>query len=302
VSYVRKNLAVTAWAVAFAIVSVTGPASASTGSLELERTRGKFSCGDWLGSVAYPFVWLFRAGSTEGRLVNYPHGVSVEEQVSWFGAKRRIVVTYPDGSQVDFNRTNRTLSQLHGDQFYPEQFLLPAYLKGKKVLDFGCADGRVVEDFRREGIDAHGLDIYIRPADRKKPYLAMADGGKTALPSETFDVVMSTWSAFSYLTFEASKGHAGAEESAAEILGEMIRLTKVGGVIRLSPVMYRRVGSSVDYPALEKMLADRFRNVRIKSRPDAAWLASYHYQETHSPNVEGHRMPAEVWVELERVR
>lgn len=267
-------------------------------------------CSQLVVSAASPIVWAFRAGSTEGRRHTYDHGVTVEERVGWFGWKRRIVVTYPDGTQVDFNRTDRTLDQLHGKKFYPENFLFPAYLRGLKVLDFGCGGGQLVERLRREGVDAHGLDIYLNRSQRTKSHFVMADGAYTPYGNETFDVVMSTWSAVAYLMFDANGGlekqktpeqRDFARRAAATVLGEMIRVTKKGGVIRLSPMLSERVGDRVEYPQLQSILNEYYPNVRIKSRPNADWLSSFYFDETPSPDIEGSRFPSEVWVELERV-
>ena len=266
-------------------------------------------CMAAIATAGSPLQWLFQAGSSVGRNVTFDHGVTVEERVTWFGFKRRVVVSYPDGTVVDFNRTDRTLSQLRGYLFYPEHFLSDVALKGLSVLDFGCGDGSVVTALRSAGIDAHGLDIYLRPWQRTLPYMTMADGAYTPYRSEKFDVVMSTWSAVAYLMYEAYRRHGVSPEAkrrartaAATVLGEMIRITKKGGVIRLSPMLHQRVNGAVEYPELQSILDEYYPNVRIKSRPDASWLAQYTYYETPSPTMEGHRVDAEVWVELERVR
>jgi len=72
-------------------------------------------------------------------------------------------------------------------------------LKGKKVLDLGCAKGFLVEDLRSMGIDAYGIDIsnyaISQAKDVVKPYLLQADA-RVALKKykdEEFNLIFSRW-------------------------------------------------------------------------------------------------------------
>lgn len=262
-------------------------------------------CIRGLANAGSALTWLYRAGSDRDRTFRYAHGVTVEERVSWFGLRRRIVVTQPDGSFVDFNRTDRSRQALLDALYYPEEFLDPASLRSKKVLDFGCGEGWLIDDLRRAGVDAHGLDIYLTASQRQKPYLTMADGTHTPYANETFDVLISTQSALTYLLKLSRTSEAGEREklleAASVALREMARITKKGGVLRLSPVPERRDPDGVRYPELEALIEAFAIPVRIRRRPDAAWLASTFFLESPDPRDEGARVPSRVWVELERL-
>ncbi len=253
--------------------------------------------------LAQPFSWAYHAGSNEGRTVKYENGVEVREEVAWFGLHRRIIVRYPDGSVVNFNRTNRGKYQLIRDDFYPEDFFSPEKLKGLKVLDFGCGDGNLVNDLRYSGVDAHGLDIYITKKQREKNYFTMADGQKTGYPDNHFDVTFSTWSAFTYLTFQAyEKKIPGAKENAIAILKEMIRITKLGGKIRIAPVLHKRTLDGVEFPEIEQLISEHFPQLRISAKPDLKWLNRIHEASYTVGGASQTQLSSEVWIELEKVR
>ena len=210
-------------------------------------------------------------------------------------------MTYPDGSKVDFNRTNRSLYTLKEYDHYPFRMLDPKEMAGLKILDFGCGDGDVVNTLRRFGVDAFGLDIYLTPKQRKKTYFTMADGQRTPYPDNQFDIVMSTWSAFTYLMYDAGNGKIGAHENAVAILQEMIRITKKGGVIRISPAPHIRTSEGVEFPAVEKILRENFPEVRIKSRPSPEWLQRFHAPPGSHKLGNLYEAPSEVWIELEKI-
>lgn len=262
-------------------------------------------CARALETARQPFTWLFHAGSDRGRTFRYPDGVTVEERVTWFGIRRRIVVTEPDGSFVDFNRTDRSRRELWKTLYFPAAFFDSKDLRGKKVLDFGCGDARLVEDLRTDGIDVHGLDIFLTASQRRRPYLTMADGAHTPFPDEAFDVLFSTQSAVSYLLRLAAHDESTSVdvylERAAKVLREMARITKQGGVVRLSPIPELREEDGVVYPELEAVLEDYSIPLRIRRRPDADWLAATYSLQSLDPSILGPRLPSHVWVELERI-
>ncbi len=264
-------------------------------------TANAINCQETLRSLSKPLVWLFQAGSQEGRTVLYSHGIKVEERVSYFGFQRRIVVTYPDGKIVDFNRTNRSHVDLEHNDFYPSDFLSPNKLSGKRVLDLGCGDGTFVSYLAARGVDAHGLDIYFKRKQRSNPLFRMADGQRSGYPDGEFDVVFSTWSAFTYLMFEHERGVPGARAEAVKFLAETIRITKDGGVIRLSPAPHKKNPSGgVDFSELSSILDEFFPNVKIKTVPDKTWLRRTHGILNAGRDAADARFPSEIWVELEK--
>ena len=72
-------------------------------------------------------------------------------------------------------------------------------LKGKKVLEIGCAKGYVIEDLRDLGVDAYGLDVSSyaigEAVEKVKPYLTVADA-RTHFKNysvDEFDFIFSRW-------------------------------------------------------------------------------------------------------------
>lgn len=134
-------------------------------------------------------------------------------------------------TQIEYLRTNRGLDEMHDDNVYPRSFLRLSSLKGKRILDAGCGDGKLVYQMRAAGIDAIGVDIVLNERQlREKEIFQQGDLRRLELPDESVDVIYSSWSVFSY------------EKDAVflrEVAAEFKRVLKPRGVIRISPVDQR---------------------------------------------------------------
>lgn len=126
----------------------------------------------------------------------------------------------------EFARTGRGLPELEGS--YPDEFLDPKALKGKKVLDLAMGAGTFVQDLRAQGVDAVGVDIYLNPVQARHPE-AFRRGSLDKLPAAdaSADVVYSSWGPFAYDN-EKDDVYEG-------YLKEIARVLKRGGRARLSP-------------------------------------------------------------------
>jgi ubiquinone/menaquinone biosynthesis C-methylase UbiE len=150
---------------------------------------------------------------------------------------------------VTYNRTNRGLDLL--TYFYPRAKFDPANMRGKKVLDVAMGGGRFVRELRSAGVEAYGLDIALSSLQMADVYVGkrtlgknglllspdlgrghfiQADATHTGLASNQFDVIFSTYSMFEY-----NLGPSGNSAFLKNVLTELCRIIKVGGVIRISP-------------------------------------------------------------------
>lgn len=148
---------------------------------------------------------------------------------SWV-QRGQVVSIQRAGNNIRYERTNRSLEALTNPiyGFYPEELLRIEVLDGKRVLDAGCGDGAFVRDLRKKGIAALGIDIALRIPQKLQPQLfRQADLSHTGFPSESFDVITSTYSLFSY-----EQNHP---EVIAGAVHELSRLLKPGGQVLISP-------------------------------------------------------------------
>ncbi len=106
-------------------------------------------------------------------------------------------------------------------------YLQPEALIGKKVLDAGCGCGAAVEELRRFGVDVIGLDILLDNNIRSLSHFIERDMRVTGLPSDNYDLVISSFSLFFYST---------EVKLAEEALEELARITKPGGRVILIAV------------------------------------------------------------------
>lgn len=241
-----------------------------------------------VGSLLFSLsVSAFAALECVYPLVRYSDGLMVRHERRWFGLSDRVRVTYPNGEEVSFNRTNRGVARVRQELLYPDRLLALSPLKGKRVLDIGCGGGAFVADLRAAGVDAFGSDLLLTPAQRRKPHLVQAQTHSLPFASESFDVVYSTWS---FLAYEGAHTDAASEQRVVDFLREIARITKPGGSIRLSPV---------PQPQIEKALA-RLPTLRLVGEADASWLARSYYVETVSIRDTPIRMSASAWVEIEK--
>ena len=124
----------------------------------------------------------------------------------------------------------------HGEKGVPEGML--EGLSGKKVADIGAGSGPtdsgkghgLVEYLRGLGIEAYGIDLILTEEQKKLPYFIVANAIDTKLPSASYDFVLSSFSVFYYYA------HYEDLPLLKIAFSEAIRLLKVGGELRISPL------------------------------------------------------------------
>jgi SAM-dependent methyltransferase len=109
-----------------------------------------------------------------------------------------------------------------------------AYLKGKRVLDVATGDGQFVRDIRKLGADADGVDLHLKPSQKKQKFFLERDMLDTKYPDSTFDLVFSTAGPFHYFSYHGSSPEL-FNETLGKGLAEMVRVTKPDGMILLFP-------------------------------------------------------------------
>lgn len=266
------------------------PAQADTGATATAST----TCRQWVHQFAN-----FFSGTRTVRRVHYPDGTSAWEVSRFFGASHQVHVRQPNGTEITYNRTNRTVEQLSSELLYP-----PALLKvpkGARMLDVGCGGGRVVEGQRLRGVDAVGSDIVLSTWQKKRAHYVEAQGHRLPFREGEFDVVYSTWS---FLAYEGGRQDQAGQKAVLDFLGELGRVTKPGGVIRLSPVPFKKIYDGngqvqVVFPELEVALKE-MPDLKIHRIPDSEWLGRHWYTPTVDPRDLGLKFEASVWIELIR--
>lgn len=158
--------------------------------------------------------------------------------------RNRSCVTVRRGGVAEgFWWTERSLAEIFDplDGFYPDETFFS--LAGKKVLDAGCGRGNLVVDLHEPRptlpargplpdrslpgpVDALGVDLYLSPAQAALPYFHQGDLEHLGFADETFDVVLATWTVFSYRIPEEN----------FRVLRELRRVTKRGGRLHLGPL------------------------------------------------------------------
>lgn len=199
-----------------------------------------------------------------------PSGASVESR-----GGQVFVKTADQTSPTVFNLTNNSLFEMRDFKLYPDSFLRVSAFEGKKVLDLACGEGALVEDLRRQGIEALGLDVNLNAYQQSKSYFVEASAEKTGLADQSFDLIMSTQGPLTYRFSDL--------EFSAKVWREIHRLLKTGGVVRISPVYDLESVGLMHLP----------QGLRVKSQPDLEWfLWARDYDSDR---------PAYHWLELERV-
>lgn len=252
------------------------------------------SCRHWV----LQFADLF-SGERTVRRVHYPDGTLAWEKLGLFGITHRVQVRQPNGTEITYNRTNRTFAQLSLELLYPSELL--SIPKGTRMLDVGCGGGSIVESLRRQGVDAVGSDIILSNWQRKRPYYVEAQGHRLPFREGEFDIVYSTWS---FLAYEGGRQDPAGQKAVVDFLGELSRVTKPGGVIRLSPVPFEKfVDESgrlqVAFPEIEAAIKE-LPGLKVHRIPSSDWLGLYWYTSTADPRDLGLRFEASVWIELSR--
>lgn len=136
-------------------------------------------------------------------------------------------MTYVDiaGKSVKYYQTTRSIEMMKDEAGKPFKDLLEKIRAQRlSVLDAGSSLGYLVEDFRKENIDAVGVDIWLADELKKRSYFHLADIRKMDFPTHSFDVSICAFNVFHYGT---------SAEYRAEALQELIRVTRVGGEILL---------------------------------------------------------------------
>lgn len=165
-------------------------------------------------------------------------------------------ITVTRGNQrIYYGRTNRGYDELRGEYkhlvaMYPPALLNAEDLRGKRVLDAGTGDGKLVTDLREMGIDAVGIDIFLNPEQQEQSEaFIQSDLRSTPLPANSIDVVYSTFSIFSY--------EWDNHKVLREVIIELRRVLKNGGVVRVAPI-WGQAGIPND---LDEALANLFEEV-----------------------------------------
>lgn len=139
-----------------------------------------------------------------------------------------------NGIEATYARTKRDLN--HMQMEFPRLFsesALPS--QDSKVLDIGMGSGAFVEDLRKKGVDAVGVDIVLtedQKTEGHSKYFIEADAAKLPFPDNTFDSTYSIWSVFSYAVDNYWKDQGVFFQNCVL---EALRVTKKGGAIRLAP-------------------------------------------------------------------
>jgi ubiquinone/menaquinone biosynthesis C-methylase UbiE len=252
------------------------------------------SCGQLVHQLA---GWF--SGKRTVREVHYSDGTSAQEIFRLFGLSHQVRIRQPNGIEVTYNRTNRTLDQLSSELLYPSSLL--AVAKGAHMLDVGCGGGNVVEAQRRRGVDAVGSDIVLSSWQRKRDHYVEAQAHRLPFKDGEFDVVYSTWS---FLAYEGSRQDPAGQRAVVDFLSELGRVTKPGGVIRLSPVPYEKFNDESDqvqvrFPELDAAI-QQLPGLKVNRAPTTDWLMQQWYTPTVDPRDRGLLFDASVWIELIR--
>lgn len=154
---------------------------------------------------------------------------------------------YLDGWNA-YNRSNRGFRQL--EYFYSKSILSIEALRGLKVLDIATGGGKFVRELRAGGVDAYGLDIALSSlqlpdifrlvaknglppegielsSETGTGFFVQADAAQTGLAAHQFDRIFSTYGPFEYDTSNPTY--------LRQLLEEMRRILKVGGMLYISP-------------------------------------------------------------------
>lgn len=127
-----------------------------------------------------------------------------------------------------YNYTNRDGFELRYQMIYPAAFVAPDLLRGLKVVDLACGEGRLVEELRRGGVEVLGLDVHLSEYQKSKPYFVQASMDHTPFADQSIDVLMSSMGPIRYDLHD--------RQLMLRTLHEAHRVLKTGGVFRFSPL------------------------------------------------------------------
>jgi len=113
-------------------------------------------------------------------------------------------------------------------------------LEGRSILDVGSGCGEFVQEARKHGIDAYGVDE-SHPNELRRPerlgYTTNEGANNEGLVVGNADSLPFEDDRFDYVSSHASVPLMGrpTEESISRHVNEMLRVVKVGGEVRISP-------------------------------------------------------------------
>lgn len=188
------------------------------------------------------------------------------------------------------------LTALRELAYYPDQYLSIHFFRNKRVLDLNCGYGYLVEELRRAGVDAIGLDVQLTRYQLSKPYFMQASAADTGLPERSADIVISSLGSPS-LFFSSDP------EFVRQILLEVHRVLRKGGVFLISSIdvpldnPFQLVNADPNILLRDTVFGRLPSGLRIKNAPELMWLRTYRDPEQDA----GRPRRANYWLELERI-
>ena len=138
----------------------------------------------------------------------------------------------PDSPVNIYERTGERRSHrssIEGLRQMAEPHLVSLFFEtkpGQTLLDVGCGDGGLVENLRDSKnpnrIEAVGIDIALRPSQKKKEYFSQRDMRQTGFADQIFDKIIAVMGPFYYPEPPVFRSQG---------LQEMLRVLKPGGKI-----------------------------------------------------------------------
>ena len=175
---------------------------------------------------------------------------TVDYKVLSYGGSVQVV---RDGKPQFFARTDRGLG------FVRQAYGIGAEsLVGKRVLDIGTGDGKFVTDLRERGIDAVGVDIYLKPEQKAQAHFLEADAAKLPLENESVDRIFS-----SYSIYWAGYSRDIPDAVLLSGLREAARVLKPGGQLHFMEAETKRMKRLIsEVPGLEIVEAQKMTDER----------------------------------------
>jgi SAM-dependent methyltransferase len=109
-------------------------------------------------------------------------------------------------NSIYYHRTARGIKELldadGGELNYflknSQKFILEN--RQKKILDLGCGDGNLVFDLKKieKTMNITGIDLYLSAKQKESPAFLSADAFALPFAQNSFDLILSTWSVFTY--------------------------------------------------------------------------------------------------------
>ena len=155
-------------------------------------------------------------------IITAAHALPIYQTMYNSGGEVRGVRIKRSTYSIYYHRTARGVRELKESGL--DRFIFKS--QGRRILDLGCGDGKLVKELRKFGFDIHGLDVFLSDGQENDPNFVPGDAFRTPFASQTFDMILSTWSVFSYEPL--AQIHA--------LLTEAKRMLRTGGSIFITPV------------------------------------------------------------------